>query len=300
MMPDYHIPVLLEESLLLLAINPEGIYVDATFGGGGHSREILSRLTTGRLLGLDQDPAAQKNSLEDSRFKLIQSNFRDIESVIADWGWKEVDGILADLGVSSHQLDEPERGFSFRFNGPLDMRMNPGTGRSAADILNETSEEELLRIFREYGEISNAAKLARVIFTQRSKSPITRTVEFEEAIRTCLPPKRTYKYLAQVYQALRIEVNQELQALATLLAASERLLKRGGRIAIIAYHSLEDRMVKHFFRSGNFHDHLERDVYGHPITPWKLITRKAIKPEPGEIERNPRARSARLRVAEKI
>ncbi len=300
MMPDYHIPVLLEESVSLLTINPEGIYVDATFGGGGHSREILSRLTTGKLLGLDQDPAAQKNSLKDPRFILIQRNFRDIESVIADRGWDQVDGILADLGVSSHQLDEPERGFSFRFNGPLDMRMNPEAGRSAADILNETSEGELSRIFREYGEISNAAKLARVILAQRSKSPLTRTVEFEKAIISCIPSKRTYKYLAQVYQALRIEVNQELQVLTAFLVASERLLKSGGRIAVIAYHSLEDRIVKHFFRSGNFHDHLERDVYGNPITSWKLITRKAIKPEPGEIERNPRARSARLRVAEKI
>ncbi len=300
MKSDYHIPVLLKESIELLNINPVGKYVDVTFGGGGHSREILTRLTTGQLLGLDQDPAAAVNALDDSRFKLISSNFSHLASVLHEQGWEEVSGIIADLGISSHQIDMPDRGFSFRFNGPLDMRMDPTQGIRAADIVNEASEETLIRIFKAYGEISNATKLARVIISHRNVSAINHTLEFEDAISSCLPPKRKYKYLAQVYQALRIEVNQELTALSRLLMDSVHLLCKGGRIAIISYHSLEDRMVKHFLRSGNFHDHLERDVYGHPITPWKLITRKAIKPSEEEIDQNPRARSARLRVAEKL
>jgi len=299
MIPSYHMPVLLQPSIELLAVEPTGMYVDATFGGGGHSGELLSRLSTGRIIAFDQDPDAKVNAIDDPRFMLIPKNFRDIEQALASLNISSVDGILADLGVSSHQFDTPERGFSYRYPGHIDMRMNPDSPLSAVNLLNEASEEKLIDIFQNWGEIFNAKKLARVISTQRQLAPITQTQELAQAISSCIPPKRRAKYLAQVYQALRIEVNREMEALSDLLSASVNLLKASGRIAIISYHSLEDRMVKHFFRSGNFHDVLTKDMYGNPITPWKLLTRKAIKPSQAEIERNPRARSARLRAAEK-
>ncbi|MEM9722581.1 MAG: 16S rRNA (cytosine(1402)-N(4))-methyltransferase RsmH, partial [Bacteroidota bacterium] len=239
------------------------------------------------------------HQIEDERFLFIKSNFKFIEKELQERDLLPVQGILADLGVSSHQLDTPERGFSFRFSAPLDMRMNPDQGRSAREILQEASEEELRFIFHRFGEVPNAKRLAREIVERRTFSPLIETRQFEEAIKACIPQKRRAKYLAQVYQALRIEVNQELQALQILLESSLRILKPGGRLVIIAYHSLEDRLVKHFFRSGNFADKIEKDFYGAPITPWKLITRKALQADEVEIQKNPRSRSARLRVAQK-
>ena len=298
-MQHYHIPVLYQQTLDLLDIVPDAVYVDATFGGGGHSKGILNQLDTGKLIAFDQDPDVDPKQIEDDRFLFIKSNFKFIEKELQQRELIPVQGILADLGVSSHQLDTPERGFSFRFSGPLDMRMDPSQGISAREILQDASEEKLRYIFRTYGEVPNSKKLAREIVDRRAYSPLIETQQFEEVIKACIPQKRRSKYLAQVYQALRIEVNQELQALQILLDASLRMLKPGGRLAVIAYHSLEDRMVKHFLRSGNFSDKVEKDFYGAPITPWKLITRKALQANDTEVEANPRSRSARLRVAQK-
>ena len=298
-MQHYHTPVLFQQTLDLLDIVPDAVYVDATFGGGGHSKGILTHLNTGKLVAFDQDPDVDPLQIEDDRFFFIKSNFKFIEKELQERELIPVQGILADLGVSSHQLDTPERGFSFRFSGPLDMRMDHQHGISAKEILKDASEERLRYIFRTYGEVPNAKKLAREIVDRRAYSPLLETQQFEEVIKACIPQKRRSKYLAQVYQALRIEVNQELQALQIFLEASLRILKPGGRLAVIAYHSLEDRMVKHFLRSGNFSDKIEKDFYGAPITPWKLITRKALQADEKEIQENPRSRSARLRVAQK-
>ena len=298
-MQHYHIPVLYKQTLDLLAIDPKGIYVDATFGGGGHSRGVLERLDTGKLVAFDQDPDVYSGLLEDSRFIFAKSNFQFIEKELQSRNLTQVNGILADLGVSSHQIDTPERGFSFRFSGPLDMRMDPSHAQNAADILEQASEERLRYIFQQFGEVPNAKKLAREIVQRRIHAPILETHQFEEVIKGCIPSKRQSKYLAQVYQALRIEVNQEMHVLQVFLEASLRILKPGGRLVIISYHSLEDRMVKHFFRSGNFQDKIEKDFYGNSLSPWKLITKKAVKATEEEIENNPRSRSARLRAVEK-
>ncbi|MBX7240674.1 MAG: 16S rRNA (cytosine(1402)-N(4))-methyltransferase RsmH [Bacteroidia bacterium] len=296
----YHIPVLLNESVDGLNIKPDGIYADVTMGGAGHTRSILSRLgENGRLYAFDRDPQAYKNAPDDDRFVLLPVDFQFIEKALEQYGVAQLDGILADLGVSSHQFDTPERGFSFRFNATLDMRMDPGLALSAADVLNTYSAAELQKMFSEYGEVPNAKRLSVMITEKRKADKIVTTFGFEQAISDCIPFKDRSKYLAQVYQALRIEVNRELDSLFALLGSAVRLLKKEGRISIISYHSLEDRMVKHFFRSGNMEDKLEKDFYGNILTPWKLITKKAIQPSETEIIANPRARSARLRVAEK-
>lgn len=296
----YHIPVLLEESLEGLNIHPEGTYVDVTYGGGGHSAAILKRLTTGRLIAFDRDPDARANKIEDERLHLVASDFKFFVAQLAQLEIHAVDGILGDLGISSHQIDTPERGFSHRFDGPLDMRMNPRRGLTAAEVLNTWDEGELNRVFRRYGEVPNAKKLARVITEQRSAGKLERTKQFETAILSCLPPRQQAKYLSQVYQALRIVVNEEMEALEALLTGSLGMLKTGGRLVVIAYHSLEDRLVKHFMRSGHLDGKEEKDFYGRSLSPWKKVTRRAIQASEAETNRNPRARSARLRVAEKI
>ncbi len=296
----YHIPVLLQESIDLLEVDPNGTYVDVTFGGGGHSREILKRLENGKLIAFDQDPDVRENIVEDKRFEFVPENFEFIEKILVSRNLLPVDGIIADLGISSHQIDTPLRGFSYRFEGPLDMRMNPDKELTASMILNEANESRLLYIFRTYGEIPNAKKLVRFIVREREGEKILHTHQLESIIQECIPRNRKAKYLAQVYQALRMEVNRELEVLETLLRTSLDLLRPGGRIAIIAYHSLEDRMVKHFLRSGNFSGIQQKDFYGNVITPWKLITRKAIQASEEEIAINSRARSARLRVAMKV
>ncbi|MEO0897661.1 MAG: 16S rRNA (cytosine(1402)-N(4))-methyltransferase RsmH [Bacteroidota bacterium] len=296
---SYHIPVLLKDTVDGLNIKPGGVYVDVTFGGGGHSREILRRLEGGTLIVFDRDEDAKANVPDDDRVIFIGKDFKFIDTSLM---WRKitaVDGILADLGISSHQIDTPERGFSYRFDAPLDMRMDRTQGRTAAEVLNEEEEDTLVMIFSRYGEITNSRKLARAIAVRRAVSPIGYTQDFEGVIQSCIPPKRRAKYLSQVYQALRIEVNNELKSLETLLTASLKLLNKEGRLSIISYHSLEDRMVKRFFRAGNFSGKEEKDFYGNSLSPWKVITRKAIQASPEEIELNSRARSARLRVAEK-
>lgn len=299
MAESYHIPVLLDASVEGLALKPDGTYVDVTFGGGGHSREILSRLEGGRLVAFDRDGDAGANQPDDERLIFIREDFQFIESALLRKRITQVDGILADLGISSHQIDTPDRGFSFRFAADLDMRMDQRETRTAADILNEYEELELVKLFRDLGEIPNAKKLARLIVARRHPGGIRTTDQFETIIRDSIPPKRRAKYMAQVYQALRIEVNGELDSLRSLLVASLKLLKPGGRIVVIAYHSLEDRMVKRFLRAGNFEGKEEKNLYGHSLSPWQLITRRAIQPDEAEIEQNPRARSARLRIAAK-
>ncbi len=298
-MAEYHIPVLLKPSVDLLEMKPEGLYIDATFGGGGHTREMLSRLTTGRVIAFDQDPDAAQNVPNQENLVFMPKNFAFLEETWMERGWGQVDGILADLGISSHQIDTPGRGFSYRFDAPLDMRMDPTQGISAKELLNESDPEVLAGIFRRYGEVPNAFKLATLIADRRKTAPIGTTFQLEAMISACIPQRARAKYLAQVYQALRIVVNRELEALEKLLKASLQVLAPGGRIAIIAYHSLEDRMVKHFFRTGNLADKLEKDFYGNSLSPWKLITRRPVSASESEIEQNPRARSARLRVAER-
>ncbi|MCI4671740.1 MAG: 16S rRNA (cytosine(1402)-N(4))-methyltransferase RsmH [Bacteroidia bacterium] len=297
---EYHIPVLLEESLEGLDIKEGGTYVDVTFGGGGHSREILKRVgEEGQLIAFDRDADARENLPEDERLIFVAKDFKFLETSLKMKRIEGVDGILADLGVSSHQLDTPERGFSYRFDAPLDMRMDTSYGKTAAEVLNEAEEDELVMIFSQYGEITNSKKLARTIVMKRSAAPITHTQQLEGIIQSCIPPKRRIKYLSQLYQALRIKVNDEMVGLRLLLQAALKVLNPGGRLVVISYHSLEDRLVKRFFKAGNFQGKEEKDFYGNPLTPWKLISRKAIQADEEEVMRNSRARSARLRVAEK-
>ncbi|MEZ4827641.1 MAG: 16S rRNA (cytosine(1402)-N(4))-methyltransferase RsmH [Bacteroidia bacterium] len=298
---SYHVPVLLQESIDLLSIKPGGTYVDVTHGGGGHSAEILKRLDkNGQLIAFDRDKDAAKEVVTDQRLKFFASDFKFIEEVLSNAGIGPVDGILADLGISSHQIDTAERGFSFRFDAPLDMRMDISQQTTAASLLNESEEGALAEIFFRYGEVPNSRKLARIICDARKKAPLVTTQQFEIAIESCIPAPRRSKYLAQVYQALRIVVNGEMEALESLLLASVGLLKPGGRMVVIAYHSLEDRMVKNFFRSGNLNGVEEKDFYGRLISPWNKITRSAIQASEAEINQNSRARSARLRAVEKI
>lgn len=297
---DYHRPVLLKESVDALGIRPAGTYVDVTFGGGGHSKEILGRLgEEGRLFAFDRDADAHLNKIEDQRLSLIRSDFKFIEKELEELGIEGVDGILADLGISSHHVDTPDRGFSFRFDSRLDMRMDQRDGLSAIEVLNEYPEADLRQIFREYGEIRSASALARTIVARRKTSPIERTGDLEEVVAGSVASGNPGRILPLVYQAIRIEVNGELEALKALLIAGNKLVSPGGRMSIISYHSLEDRMVKNFFRYGNLEREDRRDMYGNSLSPWKVISRKAIKPSEQEIEQNPRARSARLRVAEK-
>ena len=299
MSTTYHIPVLLQESVAALNLKPSGIYVDVTFGGGGHSREILRQLTGGKLFGFDQDPDAAANVPNDDRFTLIPQNFRYMQNFLRMYGVTQVDGILADLGVSSHQLDEGSRGFSLRHDAPLDMRMGQGGTRSAADLLNTAEEDELAQIFKSYGELPGSHRLARTIVLQRSTKPLLTTGDLVALAGRMAHPAKAQKFLAQVFQAVRIAVNDELGALKSLLEQSVPLLAPEGRLAVISYHSLEDRMVKYYMRSGNFDGEVQKDFYGHPIAPFTLVTRSAIAPSEEEISENKRARSARLRVAEK-
>lgn len=273
--------------------------MDVTFGGGGHSREILRRMEGGSLVAFDRDPDAKVNLIEDDRLVFVAEDFKFLETALQERSLVPVNGILADLGISSHQIDTPDRGFSFRFDAPLDMRMNPGQEFSAQVLLNEYEEEEIAQVLHRFGEVPAARKAARVIVEYRNRRPLQTTTDLKQALERAIPPKRQAKYLAQVYQGLRIAVNGELESLAKLLNGALNVLAPGGRLAIISYHSLEDRMVKRFLRSGNFDGKEEKDFYGNSLSPWKLVTRKAIMPTEAEIERNPRARSARLRIAEK-
>ena len=297
---NYHVPVLLGESLEGLAIQPEGIYVDVTFGGGGHSREILSRLhDEGHLYGFDQDADAEHNILSDSRFTFVRSNFRYLYNFMRYHGVQgQVDGLLADLGVSSHHFDDQARGFSFRFDGALDMRMNTRAGKTAADVVNQYSEEALADLFYLYGELKVARKLASTLVKARAERPIATIGDFLEVIKPFVGKDKEKKFLAQVFQALRIEVNDEMSALKALLQGTLRVLRPGGRLVVITYHSLEDRLVKNFMKAGNFEGKSERDFFGNQQSPFRLVNNKVIVPSAEEIERNPRARSAKLRIAE--
>lgn len=296
----YHIPVLLHESVSGLNINPTGDYADVTFGGGGHSREIFRHLTTGRLFGFDQDEDAVANAIRNERFFFIRHNFRYLRNFLKYYGVEKLDGILADLGVSSHDFDVPERGFSFRFDAPLDMRMNRDGSLTAADIVNSYSEEQLIFLFKEYGEVQNAYRLTKEIVKARSEKAIKTIARFKEVIAPCVPAAIETKYLAKVFQALRIETNNELGVLRDFIEQTSDLLKPGGRLVVITYHSLEDRLVKNFMKTGNLAGNQEKDFYGNVKTPFQIITRKIVVPDEQEIERNPRARSAKLRIAEKI
>lgn len=297
----YHIPALLTESIDALNINARGSYVDATFGGGGHSRAILQRLgPTGHLYGFDRDIDALQNAPDDSRFTFVHSDYRFIPNFLHYYGCDKVDGILADLGVSFHHFDSGERGFSFREDAPLDMRMNQKGERTAARIIADASPEKLESIFRAYTDLKRPRLLANAIVKARSVSPILTTSQLTDVLTPALNPKNLKKDLAQAFQALRIETNDELHSLQRLLLNSLSVLKPGGRFAIITYHSIEDRMVKNFFRSGNLEGKVEQDFYGRVLTPWKQITRNPVVPSSEEIERNPRSRSAKLRVTELI
>jgi|TARA_B110000046_G_scaffold65297_2_gene72784 16S rRNA (cytosine1402-N4)-methyltransferase len=296
-MSKYHTPALLHESINGLAIKENGIYVDVTFGGGGHSKEILKNLKDGRLIAFDQDQEALENNIVDPRFILVQQNFKYLKNFLKLHKALPVDGVLADLGISSHQINTAERGFSTRFDGPLDMRMNKESKLSAASVIQNYSEEKLIQIFSQYGEIKNAKNLAFKIVESRKEKPIKTTQELNSICEKLVQERKRSKYLAQVYQAIRIEVNQELEVLKDFLKQSLDILTVDGRIAVISYHSLEDRLVKSFFKTGNFDGILEKDFYGNIIRPLQPVNNKIIIPSAEELERNPRARSARLRIA---
>ncbi len=311
-MSDYHTPVMLDESISALVTNPSGTYADATFGGGGHTAELLSRLNEdGHVIAFDRDSDAIDNRIDDPRLTLVRADFRFIHNFVLDLAHKTgdkalgaklsggLDGILADLGVSSHQFDTAERGFSFRYDAPLDMRMNREGGKTAADVVNEYSQEDLERLLRIYGEVDNARKVAQLIVSARDKRGISTTGELDEAIRPALPKFAEHKFLAKVYQALRIEVNHEMRSLEKFLEGAADTLRPGGRLVVITYHSLEDRMVKNFIKTGRADGKEEKDVFGNIHAPLKAVNRKPILPQEGEIASNTRARSAKLRIAEK-
>jgi 16S rRNA (cytosine1402-N4)-methyltransferase len=296
---EYHNPVLLEASVEGLNINPSGVYVDVTFGGGGHSKAILKKLDgNGKLVAFDQDQDAVANALEDERFQLITENFRNIKRFLRFYGIKEVDGILADLGVSSHQFDVAERGFSTRFDAELDMRMNQKEGLNAFTVVNEYAEADIKRILSEFGELSNAGAMANTIVQARSEEPIKNTEQLKQVLSKFLPAHKSHKILAQIYQAIRIEVNQEMDVLKEFLEQALEVLKPGGRLSVISYHSLEDRLVKRFMKNGLFDGEPEKDFYGNFSVPFKTVG-KLIVPSTTEIKINNRARSAKLRIAEK-
>lgn len=296
----YHVPVLLEESIECLRIKPDGVYVDCTFGGGGHSRTILARLgNKGRLYGFDQDREAYRNTTDDERFTFVRGNFKYISNFLRYYGEDKVDGILADLGVSSHHFDEAERGFSYRFDGALDMRMNREASFTAEELINGYDEQALADILYLYGELRNARRIANAIVCRRQTKAIKTIFELTEVLRPFCTKGKEYKELAPIFQAIRIEINAELDSLKTLLCRSVDLLRSGGRIAVISYHSLEDRLVKNFLKTGNFGGEPQKDFYGNQITPFANVS-KAIVSNDREIADNPRARSARLRYAEKI
>lgn len=304
---EYHVPVMLNECLEGLQIRPDGIYVDVTFGGGGHSKAILKQLgTKGHLYSFDQDPDAEKNISPSENFTFIRSNFRYLKNWMRYHGVKHIDGLLADLGVSSHHLDDAERGFAFRFDAPLDMRMNTRAGKTAADILQDADEQELTRIFTLYGELRQARRMAQAIVKQRQQKAIATTGDLMAVVKPMINPKAEKKELAQVFQALRIEVNHEMQALEEMMKAATELLtppdkngENAGRLVVMTYHSLEDRIVKNVIRSGRADGQVEKDFYGRVIAPLKAVNNKVIEATEEEVERNPRSRSAKLRIAEK-
>jgi len=296
----YHTPVLLNESVEGLQIRPDGIYVDVTFGGGGHSSEIIKHIKTGKLVAFDQDDDALPNLIDDKRFVFVNHNFRFLKNFLKYHEIDKVDGLLADLGVSSHHFDDPERGFSFRFDGELDMRMNQSAKTSAKDIINNYEEAELSKVFWEYGELKNSRKLARVIVENRIQKEITSIKEFTDILMPFLPKHAEHKFLAKVFQALRIEVNREMEFLKDMLLQTVDVIKPGGRLVVITYHSLEDRIVKNFIRDGKFEGEVEKDFYGNVDVPFKAVNRKIIVPNDDEIKENNRARSAKLRIAERI
>ena len=296
----YHVPVLLKETVDGLAIQPDGIYVDVTFGGGGHSREILSRLgKRGHLYSFDQDADAEKNIIDDDRFTFVRSNFRYISNWMRYYGVEHIDGLLGDLGVSSHHFDDEARGFSFRFDAPLDMRMNKRAGMTAADVLNDYSEERLADVFYLYGELKSARKLAKAIVAARREKRIETTKDLGEIAEALMRSEREKKDLARVYQALRIEVNHEMDALRDMLRGATEVLKPGGRLCILTYHSLEDRIVKNVMKAGNAEGRVEQDFFGRVTSPFRTVG-KLVVPSEDEQARNPRSRSAKLRVAEKV
>jgi 16S rRNA (cytosine1402-N4)-methyltransferase len=299
-MLNYHVPVMLQECIDALDIQPSGVYVDVTFGGGGHSKEIIKHLgDDGVLVAFDQDVDAQKNSIEDDRFVFIDQNFRYLKNNLRMHGLLPVNGILADLGVSSHQFDVPERGFSTRFDADLDMRMDQSGSLTAMKVVNEYSEDQLHKIFGIYGEIQNAKSLARTIVTVRLAKPIETIADLKSAITKLIPKGKENKYLAQVFQALRIEVNQEMEALKEFLEQTVDVLASGGRLVVMSYHSLEDRLVKNFMAKGKFSGMVEKDFFGNEIKPFDLVVKKSITASEEEIKINNRARSARLRIAVK-
>ena len=315
----YHVPVLLKESVNGLHIKPNGIYVDVTFGGGGHSREILSRLgADGHLFSFDQDADAENNIFEDrgdakdcsneqkgkrfvddSRFTFVRSNFRFLKNWMQFYGIEQIDGLLGDLGVSSHHFDDESRGFSFRFDAPLDMRMNKRAGKTAADIVNEYDEEQLANLFYIYGELKNSRRIASALTNARRQKPIATTSDFISAVEPLFKREREKKDMAKLFQALRIEVNHEMTALKEMLMAATDVMKPGGRLSIITYHSLEDRIVKNIMKTGNIEGKVEQDFFGHIDSPYKLINNKVIVPSEEEQSQNPRSRSAKLRIAER-
>lgn len=299
--PVYHIPALLEETIKLLEIKPEGVYIDVTFGGGGHSRAIMSHLgETGRLYSFDRDMDAYANRIDDPRFTFVHSNFRYIENFMHYHGVDKADGIMADLGVSFHHFDSGERGFSFRTDAPLDMRMNRNAQRTAADIISESTEADLRTMLNAYSDLKRPGNVVKAILKARENGPIDTTFRLADAVKEAIDPRQEKKELAQIFQALRIETNDEMGDLRRFLESSVRVLRKGGRLAVLTYHSIEDRMVKNFMKSGNVDGREEKDFFGRLSTPWKLITRKPIEPTAEEVERNPRSRSAKLRVAELV
>ncbi len=297
-MSNYHNPVLLHESLEALAIRPDGTYVDVTFGGGGHSRAILAQLgEKGKLIAFDQDEDAGANIINDPRFILVKQNFRFLKNLLRLHSAIPVDGILADLGISSHQIDQAERGFSTRFDGPLDMRMNRSATMDAEEVLNNYDERQLRNMFREFGDVENAAKLSKTIFAAREKVSIRSIAELKAVISSCMPKGKEFQYLAKVFQALRIEINGEMEALKELLLQSVEVLKPEGRMVVISYHSLEDRLVKNYFRTGSLKGEQEKDFFGNIIRPFEPVNRKPIVPSESELNLNNRSRSAKLRIA---
>lgn len=299
-MSEYHVPVLLNESIEALDINPDGIYVDVTFGGGGHSRAILEKLSTrGHLFSFDQDLDAIKNAFQDDRFTFVRSNFMYLKNFLKYYGVEKIDGLLADLGVSSHHFDDEERGFSFRFNAPLDMRMNKSTSVSASDVLNTYPESKLTNIFSLYGELSNARKIAHTIVQKRNDNPIIDTNQLLDIVKPYFMREREKKDLAKLFQALRIEVNNEMLVLRKMLNQTAEVMNSNGKLVVITYHSLEDRIVKNFIKSGNCEGDIQKDFYGNIISPFKALNNKVITPSEIEMNANPRSRSAKMRVAVK-
>ncbi len=298
----YHVPVLLSECIQGLDIKEGGIYVDVTYGGGGHSNEILKMMKKGRLIAMDQDMEAEKNITHtgDNRFTFIPANFRYLNRYLRSYGISKIDGLLADLGISSYQIDRPERGFSTRFEGNLDMRMDKDNKNSAWEVINNYSKEKLQQIFRKYGEIKNASRLAHTIVSRRINEPVETTEALVDTIRSLAPPRKSNQYLAQVFQAVRIEVNDEIEALKSLLEQSVDLIKKDGRLVVLSYHSLEDRLVKNFINKGAFSGQEEKDLYGNVIKPFQAVNRKPITASEDEVRVNPRSRSAKLRIGKKI